>query len=55
MLKLIITDDKQGLVWGYFVKTKYTGFGLRGELRKSLQKNICMCLYLENRDKLFGK
>ena len=34
MLKLIIT----GLVFGYGVKTKSTGCGLRGGLRKSLQK-----------------
>ena len=25
MLKLSITEDKQGLVWGYLVKTKNTG------------------------------
>ena len=46
------------------VKTKKTGRGLRVRgVRKSLQEkdgdmnleNICMCLYLEKRDKLFRK
>ena len=57
MFKLIIAEDKQGLVRGKS-RPKNTRWGL-GEvgLRISLQKyesweNICMCLYLENRDKI---
>ena len=30
MLKLIITEDKHGLLWGYLVKTKNTGCGFKG-------------------------
>ena len=49
MLKLIITEDKQGLVWGNLVKTKNTELVcFKGELRKSLQKKGGRYEYWEN-------
>ena len=64
MLKLIIKEEKQGLVCGYWVKTKNTGCGLRRDYVNHSRKKegnmnlekiyVCMCLYLENRNKLTG-
>ena len=64
MLKFIITKDKQGLV--LFSQDQNTWLGLRGRwayVYHSRKKegvyepgeNICMCLYMENRDKPFRK
>ena len=48
MLKLIITEDKHGLVWGYLVKTKNTGRGFRGGgdyVNHSRKIYVCVCIY----------
>ena len=55
MFKMITYNRRQTRVDVGLVKTKTTGLGVRMGDMKNLEKNTCMCLYLEKRDTRFRK